>query len=130
MRDEKKKLFGITGWDIALAAVFIIAAILVWALLLRPEVAGSTVVIKRDGEVIGVYDLTDDRELTVEDGGHENTIVISGGTVSVREANCPDQYCVKHAAIRYSGECIVCLPAKLVITITGGEEAAIDAFTG
>ena len=130
MRGEKKKQFGITRWDIALAVLFIAAAALVWALLLRPEAAGSSVEIKRNGDVIGVYDLSADREFTVEDGGHENTIVISGGTVSVREANCPDQYCVKHAAIRYSGECIVCLPAKLVITITGGEEAPIDAYTG
>ncbi len=130
MRDEKKKLFGFTGWDIALAAVFLAAAALIWALLLRPDAAGSSVEITRGGELVGVYDLSVDRVLTFSDGGHENTVLISGGEVRVTEANCPDQYCVKHSAIRYRGECIVCLPARLVVTITGGEEAPIDAFSG
>ena len=129
MRDKKNKLFCFTGWDIALAAVFLAAAVLIWALLLRPHTAGSVAEIRLDGTLIGTYELSEETEFTVTNGEHVNTVRISGGEISVTSANCPDQYCVKHVPVRYDSECIVCLPARLVITVTGGEEASIDAYT-
>ena len=44
------------------------------------------------------------------------------------EADCPDQYCVEHAAIDKVNETIVCLPHKVVLEITEGEAARdVDA---
>ena len=48
-----------------------------------------------------------------------NTVVISQGAVSVRDADCPDKLCVKQGQIKKSGESIICLPHKVVIKITG-----------
>ena len=130
MRGKSNKLPGVTGWDAALAIVFLAVAALIWALLLHPRDAGSKAEIQLDGRLIGTYELSADTEFTVTNGDHVNTVLISGGEISVISANCPDQYCVNHAPARYDGECIVCLPARLVITVKGGEEAPIDAYTG
>lgn len=48
--------------------------------------------------------------------------------VSMIEADCPDHYCVDHAAIDKVNETIVCLPHRVVLEITGGgEEKEVDA---
>ena len=44
-------------------------------------------------------------------------MVIRGGKVSVREANCPDRIKIKTRSASKAGETIVCLPHKLVIEI-------------
>ena len=51
-----------------------------------------------------------------------NVVVISGDTVSVTEASCKNQVCVKHGKISRSGESIVCLPNRLVIRIENSSE--------
>ena len=51
-----------------------------------------------------------------------NVVVISGGTVSVTEASCKNQVCVKHGRISRSGESIVCLPNRMVVRIENGSE--------
>lgn len=49
-------------------------------------------------------------------GGY-NILSIDSSGVSVKEADCPGLDCVKVGTIHSSGESIVCLPHKLVITI-------------
>jgi len=129
MPAKKEKLFGITAWDIALAAVFAAAAIAILVFALHPSDSGGLVNISSGGESIGTFSLSKDTSIPVENGDFVNTVEISDGKVRVVGANCPDQHCVRHAAISYENECIVCLPAKLVVTITDGEEAEVDAFT-
>ena len=46
-----------------------------------------------------------------------NTVEIKDGKVSVSEASCKNQICVKHSSISHSGESIVCLPNRLVVRI-------------
>lgn|GEM_PF-1444467 len=50
-----------------------------------------------------------------------NRIVIENGTVRVSEANCKNGICVKTGEIRMSGERILCLPHRLIVSIEGGE---------
>ncbi|HBE87040.1 MAG TPA: hypothetical protein DDW53_19330, partial [Lachnoclostridium sp.] len=40
---------------------------------------------------------------------------------SITEASCPDKVCVRTGKIHRSGELIVCLPNRVVITIEGEE---------
>ncbi len=59
-----------------------------------------------------------------------NTVRIKDGKVSVTEASCKNQVCVKHAAISAAGESIVCLPNRLVVSIEGsGEGGGYDTIT-
>ena len=90
----------------------------------------AQVVVTIDGEEYGRYPLDQDMQekITLEDGSY-NVLEIRDGYVSITEADCRDQICVKHMHIHAAGETIVCLPHKLVVTIEGGVESEIDAAT-
>lgn len=51
---------------------------------------------------------------------------ISNGAVDVTHADCPNQICVHHSPITRTGESIVCLPNRVVITLRG-RAARVDA---
>ena len=109
--------------------------------------AGSKVIIDSGGDLYATYPLSEDRTVVVPAPGENaggaagsvlsdpsslsadeaaeiydsyNIVVISGGTVSVSEASCKNQVCVKHAAITKTGESIVCLPNRLSVRIENG----------
>ena len=59
-----------------------------------------------------------------------NTVEIKSGSVSVTDASCRNQVCVRHGAISRPGESIVCLPNRLVVTIEGsGKGGEYDSVT-
>jgi len=49
--------------------------------------------------------------------GPSEILVISDGKASVLEASCPDLVCAHHKPIQNTGETIVCLPNKVIITV-------------
>jgi hypothetical protein len=49
-----------------------------------------------------------------------NIVEIKDGMVTVTEASCRNQVCVKHSPVSRSGESIVCLPNRLVVRIDSG----------
>jgi hypothetical protein len=51
-----------------------------------------------------------------------NLLVIEEGTVTMEAADCRDQICVHHIPISGSGESIICLPHKLVVTVNGKQD--------
>lgn len=91
---------------------------------------GCEAVILRDGAEIGRYSLSEDDIITVR-GENEsyNLILISGESVRVTDADCPDKLCIRQRSISRNGESIICLPHKLVITIESPEESDMDAVT-
>ncbi|MCR4762268.1 MAG: NusG domain II-containing protein [Lachnospiraceae bacterium] len=97
-------------------------------LLMMQAPDGQMVVVTQDQTEIGRYALDRNATFVVEspDGG-KNTVVIENGACFVREADCPDEICVRRGRIRRDGETIVCLPHRLVIRIEGGEESGVDA---
>ena len=105
---------------IILAAVILLAlcSLLLFRLLNRESPAIARVAV--DGNIIAEYPLNSDRTFTVN-GIASGTVevVISDGTVDVISASCPDKICVKHAPISRTGESIVCLPSRVVISVEG-----------
>ena len=122
--------------------------------------ADAKVIIESGGDLYAIYPLSEDREIVVPspkqididapgstDAGensdssvntasakydHYNVVVISSGTVSVTEASCKNQVCVKHGAISRADESIVCLPNRLNVRIqagSGGEGGGYDSVT-
>ena len=83
------------------------------------EGAQLEVIIKDDGEVIKTYPFNEATDETFEyvDGDEINLVVIKDGKVTVTEANCRDQICVKTRSISQNGEIIVCLPHKFTVEI-------------
>jgi hypothetical protein len=57
---------------------------------------------------------------------HYNIVEIDGEKIRVREADCPDQVCVKTGWVRVAPQQIVCLPWRVVIKVTSSRSADID----
>lgn len=80
---------------------------------------GDTAIVSADGKETS-YRLDEDREITLVSNGTEMTIVIEGGKIYVSESGCPDRVCVNTGKIDRPGQTIVCVPAKVMVTIPGG----------
>ena len=92
---------------------------------------GGYVSVQMDGQTVMELPLDEDTQILLGEGGEfTNLLVIESGAARVAEANCPDQICVNHGAIRYEGESIVCLPHRLVVSIEGGPGNDIDGTAG
>lgn len=118
-----------TKADLILMAVIIVVGIGASILLATGQNSGSVVEIKLDGKVCGTYSLSHDREIAIRDGQDRNVVKIYHGSVSMKSANCRNQVCVEHSPISRSGETIVCLPHKVVVTIKGGGGDEYDAIS-
>ena len=113
--------------------------------------SGAKVIIESGGDLYARYPLAEDRTIVVpapKQSGTDapapnaddpasaqydyyNVVEISSGKVSVTEASCKNQVCVKHVAISRAGESIVCLPNRLVVRIESGsgEGGGYDSVT-
>ena len=88
--------------------------------------SGDTVNVTVDGELYGVYALSEPRveEIrTEEDGSRLNRLVIRDGKAYVESASCPDGICAAHRPVFRRGESIVCLPHRVVITVVTEQRA-------
>ena len=84
---------------------------------------GSSVKIEVDSKTAAVFSLDENRTYTVKKNGKvTNVVEIKDKKVSVSAADCPDKICVNHREISKSGESIICLPNKVVISIEGENE--------
>ncbi len=103
-----------------LLAASLIAFVVIQYLIKKP---GDKVVIKVDGKVVKELSLSEDTKFTVQgyQGGY-NEIIIEYGYVKVNSADCPDELCVHTGTIDKSGETIVCLPHRVVVEVTGGDD--------
>ncbi len=86
---------------------------------------GNAVEVAVDGKVIATYPLDRDRVEDIRTGADQkqlNRLVIRDGKASIETATCPDGICAGHRPISRQGESIVCLPHRVVVTVT----AAVD----
>ncbi len=112
---EKKKL--IRKGDMLLLLAILLFSGIFWLAVHFILPKGDKAVVTVDGKTVLTLDLSEDAEQVVSTDAGTNTILISGGKVSVSSADCPDKLCVKHSAIHTSGDTIVCLPHKLVVEV-------------
>lgn len=91
-------------------------------------VEGSYIVITVDGEEYGTYSLLEEQTITIGEGDTINIIEIKGGKAYMKEASCPDQLCVDQNEISFDKESIICLPNKVVITVTSDVESDLDGI--
>lgn len=62
----------------------------------------------------------------IQAGGH-NVVLVSGGTVTMKDADCPDKLCLSMRA-KNAGESVVCLPNRVSAQIIT-ENGALDAIS-
>ena len=91
-------------------------------------VEGSTISVTIDGEEYGTYSLLEEQTITIEQNGALNIIEIKDGEAFMKEASCPDQLCVDQNEISFDKESIICLPNKVVITVTSDMESDLDGI--
>lgn len=91
-------------------------------------VEGSSITITVDGKEYGTYSLWEEQTITVGAGDTINIIEIKDGEAFMVEASCPDQLCVDQNEISYDKESIICLPNKVVITVTSDVESDLDGI--
>lgn len=128
MERKEEKL---NRFDLLLAVTFLLAAIGVLLCFLpgRGAPASPQVEVKQAGGMVGVYPLSENREILLDGADGFNRLVIQDGEVFMAEADCKNQYCVGHRPISHGNETIVCLPNRVVVTIQGGEEGAYDGIS-
>lgn len=70
-------------------------------------------------------------EVTIEGGAGVNRLLVEPDGVRVAYADCASQVCVHTGKITVPGQMIACLPHRLLIRLTGGEEESeVDAVAG
>ncbi len=95
-------------------AVFVLLAVALFFLLYSRE-EGDRVRVTVDGVLVAQYPL--DEDITVTLNGGTNTLVIKDGKAAIVDADCPDKTCVKEGWVSRMGECITCLPNKVVVEV-------------
>ena len=109
------------------------AAAVALLFFLRPAESNFlTASVVLEGELIAEYDLsalTGPVTITLEQTDYPLTIRLEPGRVCIVESACPSQDCVHTGWISRAGEQIICLPNRLVISLTGGQQE-FDAVTG
>lgn len=75
-------------------------------------------------ETINLDDVTQRTEIIPETNPRV-VIVAENGEIYFESAGCPDKICVSSGRLRRRGDTAVCLPAKTVVSVTGGSADAI-----
>jgi hypothetical protein len=122
-------------WDslvvLAVVLLSVACALAVWRSGTTDQ--ALTAVISVDGEEADrllLSGLTETQQ-TIQANGYTLRVVLSAEGVRVAEADCPTQDCVHTGAITHSGQSIVCLPGRVIITLEGGKTSTgVDAVVG
>lgn len=103
-----------------------IIALVIWHFLYSDD--GKYVTIEQRNELIGTYPLNVDKEIEIEHRDKVvNKIIIKDGYCYMEEAECPDHLCIKQGKVNKSGQTIVCLPNRVVITVVDSDNSDYDS---
>lgn len=110
-----------TLWDaLVVLAVLALAGLLAARPFLAAKTAGElTVSISVDGETVERCALSAYEGGTYKSRGYTLTVEEKDGAVYVASSDCPNQDCVHSGAISRAGQSIVCLPARVAVTLEG-----------
>ena len=126
-----KKGDKIVGIVLIIAVLISFGGVSIYKALLKGS--ENIAVIKREGKVIKTIDLnkvTGSQEYKLSTpNGNFNTILVEHNKISIKDANCPHQECVKSGSITQPGQMIICLPFKFLININGQSDNDIDIGT-
>ena len=122
-------------WDIlvvlAVVALAAASALTVWP---GRDSGSLTAVVTADGEELDRFAPADlaAGPRTYTHNGYTLTVTAEDGGLRVSEAGCPTQDCLHTGTISRSGQSIVCLPARIIIQLTGGQAdpGGVDVVIG
>lgn len=98
----------------------------------RADAGALTAVVTADGAEIDRFPLEGaekrDAERVYENGGYLLLVAATSEGVHVKASDCPGHDCVRTGTISRAGQSIVCLPARIVVSLEGA--AVYDAVAG
>ncbi len=116
------KKFAVKKADMGIIAAVLLLAGAAFLCLHFFAAGGAEAVVEQNGTVLATLSLSEDAVYEVKNGNTlTNTVEVKDGAVCVTYADCPDKICQKHRPIKRSGESIVCLPNKVIVTVRGGK---------
>ena len=110
---------------IVFLVLLIIAGSIVSTLLFANDTPAK-VTVTVAGEKMQEFSLDKDIEVKLETENGYNILKIEDGKADIISADCYSNDCVHQGTISKNGEMIVCLPHKLVVTITSNTEGEND----
>lgn len=115
--------------DIIFISVLLLFFLAVGACFFFLRGDGDTVTVEVNGQLFGTYPLSRDHTVEIrtgDDGEALNLLVIKDGKAYMEKATCPDGICVAHKAVFREGECIVCLPHRVIVTVSSSRKSNVD----
>ena len=106
------------GWDLLVVITVVILAVSVGIGLLGTSADGQP------EERVVLSSLTEPEERVLHSGGYTLHLVLSADGVEMTTSDCPTQECVHTGKITRSGQSIVCLTARVIVTLEGGAPAS------
>lgn len=107
---------------VAVLFLLLISLAAMYLLQNRPAVDNLTVEIYKNNQLyrqIPLSEATSEEIRVADSDGHYNVVEIAGGRVRVREADCPNQICVKSGWLSKPGQIAFCAPNKVKVVIKG-----------
>lgn len=91
-----------------------------------------TCVVRHDSTVVYSVSLSEITKITEKtiDSQYPLTVVIEKDGVYIKDACCPDKLCEHTGEIHSANQSIVCLPAKVSVTLENGADSELDAVVG
>lgn len=114
--------------DIILLLITLVLAIIFFAgYRLFYHKAGNYVTVTVDTEIYRTLPLNQDAALDIPGAnGGSNRLEIKNGAASITDADCPDKLCVHQKTIQSQGESLICLPHKVIVTVTSDQKGTLD----
>ncbi len=111
-----------------LLVVLIVLLFCVCPLILRGKSSPEYVSISLNGNTILNLDMHTDTLVTVVGECGLFAVRIKNCAASIESSKCPEQICVHAHPISRTGESIICVPNRIIITIQGRQRDSFDAI--
>jgi hypothetical protein len=108
--------------------VLAVVAGLCYSVAALPRQNGATVNVFREGHLVAHYPLDVNRDVTIDGAVGKLVLRIENGSARVVSASCKGRICISEGAIRRPSQEIVCVPNRVMITVSSSS-SEFDAFT-
>ncbi|MCH5251640.1 MAG: NusG domain II-containing protein [Lachnospiraceae bacterium] len=129
---QRQKMLNIQKADYILIFILLLSGVLLsYFCFTPPGGSGKNLEVRQNGSLILTLPLRENASRTISSSsGGSNTFKIEKGAVTITDATCNDKICLHSGSISKTGETVVCLPHRLVLSISGEseEETVPDAI--
>jgi hypothetical protein len=120
----------LTKGDIVLIIIFSFISLFGFVGIKNLFHTGRHLVVQVEGRRILELSLNIDSVQKVKGPLGETTIMVKDNKAWIYNSPCPDHLCMKMGKISRKGEIVVCVPNRVILTITGsGESNSLDGVT-